>query len=131
MLAEHCDKTRLSAMRFDLVVSKGGVTRASDRAPYCKPLSPGESAFGNRGLQIAPFDSCWEHIRAVSTVLRLERAGGGPRSWAGALPIRLVLVSRLRLRQARDLWVFNRNELKTKGLPDGKSRDKNDVRLGV
>ena len=75
--------------------------------------------------------NCWEHIRAVSTVLRLERAGGGPRSWAGALPIRLVLVSRLRLRQARDLWVFNRNELKTKGLPDGKSRDKNDVRLRV
>jgi len=76
-------------------------------------------------------DSWREHIRAVSTVLRLERAGGGPRSWAGALPIRLVLVSRLRLRQARDLWVFNRNELKTKGLPDGKNRDKNDVRLGV
>ena len=50
---------------------------------------------------------------------------------AGALPIRLVLVSCLRLRQARDLWVFNRNELKTKGLSDGKSRDKNDVRLGV
>jgi hypothetical protein len=56
---------------------------------------------------------------------------GGARSWAGALPIRLVLVSRLRLRQARDLWVFNRNELKTRGLPDGKSHDKNDVRLGV
>ena len=48
---------------------------------------------------------------------------------AGALPIRLVLVSCLRLRQARDLWVFNRNELKTKGLSDGKSRDKSDVRL--
>ena len=49
----------------------------------------------------------------------------------GALPIRRVLVSRLRLRQARYVWVFNRNELKTKGLPDGKSRDKNDVRLRV
>jgi len=57
------------------------------------------------------------------------------REWAKrvarALPIRLVPVSRLRLRQARDLWVFNRNELMTKGLPDGKSRDKSDVRLGV
>jgi len=50
---------------------------------------------------------------------------------AQALPIRLVPVSRLRLRQARDLGVFNRNELMTKGLPDGKSRDKSDVRLGV
>jgi len=40
-------------------------------------------------------------------------------------------VSRLRLRQARDLWVFNRNELKTKGLADGQSRARSDVRLGV
>src|SRR6516162_5370888 len=96
-----------------------------------RAIRPVKFGMSETDLRIAALDSWREHIRAVSTVLRLERAGGGPRSWTGALPIRLVLVSRLRLRQARYLWVFNRNELKTKGLPDGKSRDKNDVRLRV
>jgi hypothetical protein len=41
-----------------------------------------------------------------------------------ALPIRRFPVSRLRLRQARDLWVLNRNELKIKGLVDGECRDR-------
>jgi len=69
----------------------------------------------------------WVTVAALSD---LARALSSSREWYYAA-MRLKVVSRLRLRQARDLWVFNRNELKTKGLPDGKSRHKNDVRLGV
>ena len=77
------------------------------------------------------FRPCREIIRAVSAVLRRWRVGLRGLSWTGALPIRRFPVSRLRLRQARDLWVFNRNELKTKELVDGESRDGSDVMLGV
>ena len=74
---------------------------------------------------------CWEIIRAVSAVVRHEPVGLRGLIRIGALPIRRFPVSRLCLRQARDLWVLNRNELKIKGLVDGESRERSDVRLGV
>src|SRR6516164_5043920 len=76
-------------------------------------------------------DNCREIIRAVSAVLRHEPVGLRGLIRIGALPIRRFPVSRLCLRQARDLWVLNRNELKIKGLVDGEGRDRGDVRLGV
>jgi hypothetical protein len=48
-----------------------------------------------------------------------------------ALPIRRFPVSRLRLRRARDLWVFNPNELRTKELVNGESRDRANLLLEV
>ena len=74
---------------------------------------------------------CWEIIRAVSAVVRHEPVGLRGLIRIGALPIRRFPVSRLRLRQARALWVLNRNELKIKALIDDASRDRGDVRLGV
>ena len=55
-----------------------------------------------------------------------ERSSLSDQPWvslAGALPIRHVPVSRLRLRQARVLWVFNPNELETKELVNDASCD--------
>src|SRR5215470_13942637 len=76
----------------------------------------GSPEVGRRDLRTVLLDICWEHIRAVSAVLPQERPGGDPRGWTGAVPIRHVPVSRLRLRQARVLWVFNPNALETKEL---------------
>jgi hypothetical protein len=81
-----------------------------------RAIRPVKFGMSETDLRIAALDSWREHIRAVSTVLRRERAGDERRSWAGALPIRHVPVSRLRLRQARVLWVFNPNALETKEL---------------
>jgi len=56
---------------------------------------------------------------------------GGRRGWAGALPIRHVPVSGLRLRQARVLWVFNCNKLIRKELVGSEGHKTRDAVLAV